>query len=404
MNKKSLLTISFVCVSFWLSAQVENLESHFNKPFYKDVLVGFSLYDIAAQKVVFQHNANQYFTPASNTKIVTLRYFIENDLYKDSIASIQYTTYKNKIYVKGLGDPTMFHSKFGSNKVLDFLKKQRKKIVLVYSRDSFPYKDGWSIDDAKKGWLTEVNSFPMFENEVKIENGKAFPTYFQNNIHTTTFSGRNIAENTFYTDSPNNEFAYITDSKTVENVLEQAIGKNITVLSDSDFDFSKIPANDIHTIKSYPYEPVLKNMMKTSNNFLANQLNYIAESKGYSLSDFKQFRLTDGSGLSRYNLISPSNLIEILLNMYQKVPFGELKDYFAINGQFGSLEKVLPNEKPFLYAKTGTLSNNHTLSGYIVCDSGKVFAFSFMNNHYLKPIEEIRTEMYNALLFVKKNY
>ncbi|MCB0459345.1 MAG: D-alanyl-D-alanine carboxypeptidase, partial [Flavobacteriaceae bacterium] len=56
------------------------------------------------------------------------------------------------------------------------------------------------------------------------------------------------------------------------------------------------------------------------------------------------------------------------------------------------------------YAKSGTLSNNYNLSGYIVTKRGNVFIFSYMNNHYVIPLSEVKKEIEETLLTIYNNY
>ncbi|MGI9552249.1 MAG: D-alanyl-D-alanine carboxypeptidase, partial [Aurantibacter sp.] len=63
-------------------------------------------------------------------------------------------------------------------------------------------------------------------------------------------------------------------------------------------------------------------------------------------------------------------------------------------GVSGTLEDWYPgNPKPYIIAKTGSLGNNHCLSGYLITKSGKTLIFSFMNNHFRRPSSKIKRRM-----------
>ena len=62
------------------------------------------------------------------------------------------------------------------------------------------------------------------------------------------------------------------------------------------------------------------------------------------------------------------------------------------------------NGEPYVFAKTGTLSNNHALSGYIKTDSGKTLIFTIMVNHYNLPTAKVRESMGVMLSKIKKSY
>ena len=139
-------------------------------------------------------------------------------------------------------------------------------------------------------------------------------------------------------------------------------------------------------------------MLVDTDNFIAEQLllqvgNEVDSSYSvrsaikYALTNYlkdipQKPRWVDGSGLSRYNLFTPESLVFLLTKMYREIPKYKLLSYFPVGGVSGTLKNYYKNEIPYIYAKSGTLSNNHNLSGYLITKKGKILIFSYMNNHY----------------------
>lgn len=91
--------------------------------------------------------------------------------------------------------------------------------------------------------------------------------------------------------------------------------------------------------------------------------------------------LHDGSGLSAYNLVTPRAMTDVLFRA-RVLPFGEaFRDAMASPGERGStLSRRLRALEGRVFAKTGTLTHVHSLSGYLVRDNGRELVFSILTN------------------------
>ncbi len=102
----------------------------------------------------------------------------------------------------------------------------------------------------------------------------------------------------------------------------------------------------------------------------------------------------DGSGASHYNLITPSNLVRLLVAMWKNFAIrSEFAATLPIAGVDGTLRgrmKGTPAEG-VLHAKTGTISAVNTLSGYTTTADGDELALSMMMQHFLSGSREIRS-------------
>ena len=117
----------------------------------------------------------------------------------------------------------------------------------------------------------------------------------------------------------------------------------------------------------------------------------------------KDFRIDDGSGLSYENNVSASILVRVLQELY-RAP--ETRTDFicslALGGVDGTLRKRFLNEKHLgrIMAKTGSLANVSSLSGFAFSESRGPLAFSVITNGIGRQYraDYVEDEMARALL------
>jgi D-alanyl-D-alanine carboxypeptidase/D-alanyl-D-alanine-endopeptidase (penicillin-binding protein 4) len=90
--------------------------------------------------------------------------------------------------------------------------------------------------------------------------------------------------------------------------------------------------------------------------------------------------LHDGSGLSRLNLVTPESSVG-LLRALAKTSSGQIfKESLPLAGRDGTLGDRLRTLTDRVSAKTGSLTYDASLSGYLTSSDGQVFLFSIMCN------------------------
>jgi D-alanyl-D-alanine carboxypeptidase/D-alanyl-D-alanine-endopeptidase (penicillin-binding protein 4) len=115
---------------------------------------------------------------------------------------------------------------------------------------------------------------------------------------------------------------------------------------------------------------------------------YLVNEVGVRPSDISA---RDGSGLSFYNLITPRAIVRILTEMHQMPWAAEYRDAMAEPGEDGStLENRLEGLEGRIFAKTGTISNVNSLSGYLVRENGHEIVFSILTNGSGLPSSRVR--------------
>ena len=407
-------------MSVHLFAQTELIEKHLNSDFYSTQFTGFYLYDPITKEEIYNYNGNKFFIPASNTKIFTL--YTAMKMLNDSIPAFKYQLIGDELHIEGTGDPTFLHPKYKNTRALDFLKNNGSKIVFHWNNfDEESFLPGWTWDDFRKDYAPERSQFPIHENLVSIsKNGssiKTFPTYFEELTEIREMpEPRNFYDNKFYISNKKRteKVPFIVNETVIEKSLSQILGKPV--------DMVKTPmVNNPKVFYSQKSDDVYREMMENSDNFLAEHLLILASStlpgklsasetitysKRYLLNDLKQQpEWFDGSGLSRYNLFTPQSFAQVLGKMYNEFPEQRLFSIFPIGGKTGTIKnRYKDSTQPYIYAKTGTLNNNVTLSGYLKTKSGRTLIFSLMNNNSIKDLSWIRNENEKLLRMIRDNY
>ena len=91
--------------------------------------------------------------------------------------------------------------------------------------------------------------------------------------------------------------------------------------------------------------------------------------------------LHDGSGLSRLDLVTPEVTARLLEAIALTPSAGIFRDSLPVAGRDGTLGGRLRSTAGRIQAKTGTLTYNNSLSGYVVTDDGETLAFSIICNN-----------------------
>ena len=96
---------------------------------------------------------------------------------------------------------------------------------------------------------------------------------------------------------------------------------------------------------------------------------------------------SDGSGLSREDLVAPHAAVKLLLYMARSSHFKAYFDSLPVSGIDGTLaHRFLEDEvKGKIHAKTGSVEHVNTLSGYMDLPSGKHLVFSILTNNHPLP-------------------
>ena len=397
--------------------------------------IGISIYEPAAGKYLYNYNATKYFVPASNTKLFTL--YAGLKYLGDSLISVYYYRDGNEFMVEMNGDPTVLNGEFSQQSLFNFLKQIKEPVrICTGNFKTTPLGKGWAWDDYNDSYMTERSNIPIYGNLVhfffkndtlvsvpKILNqfvvhsesyllnrkssdtSKNINSYSREYLSSPFIIKRNVDENLFQVEpSGKSSGDFLIPIKTngsqINNfqLLLDTLHNNF-INSVPVYDCSVFERKNINRIPvcSLPVDSVFIPMMHRSDNFFAEQtllmvsnekLGYMNEScliDTLLKNDFADIPQTpkwvDGSGLSRYNLFTPQSFVYILDKLKNDFGFERMKKILPTGGE-GTLKNYYLKDSGCVYAKTGSIDNQLSLSGYLITKNNKLYIFSILVNNY----------------------
>ncbi len=430
----------WLCFLFFFSCTVQKINKTVRtSDVFEKGHMGFMLYDPVKDKTLVKLNEAKYFIPASNTKIFTF-YSSYKALGDGYINGLNYTYQGDSLIFWGTGDPSLLHPDFKDSTAINFLKNADKKLFMVNNFERLSsYGPGWSWNWFPYYFAAERSAMPIYGNVLryskKAELAEAtpypksvlLPLMPSSQTHSGNyFIQRDFEKNTyeyainkekdslaFATDKP-----FITSANLTRNLLQEAVGKQITLIKDTDY--SKSSHEKLPTVKA---DSLYAQMMKISDNFLAEQLMVlvsdavldsinirggISYAKEHYLADLPdEPQWVDGSGLSPQNMFTPRSVIKLLHKIHTEVPMEKIKAYFPAGGESGTIRNWYPadpGQPAYIYAKTGTLAMSTALSGFLLTKSGKTLLFSTFFNNYTGSSSVQKKELQKLLYFIHDNY
>jgi len=461
------LKIVFVVVffHFFLHAQVTSdnlkikLDSLTTVSFFDTASISVDIFDLTANKNLYQKKNTLLLLPASNLKVLTTAtalFFLEKDfafetsLYYDGFI-IDSTLYGNLYFVGGC-DPDFItadlRSLISSVKDLGINRINGNLYGDVSMLDSLYWGNGWMWDDDPSTDFPYLTPLTINDNAVKVTvlpsaiNEKPIvatepKTHFFKieNAATTVNAGRTSI-------SVTRDFVNRKNNIIVKGVINQNASPHndeINVVFPTNYfltlaveeiedlgisfvgsiDTTKLPddAKHLFTFKR-KFRDILNNLNKQSDNLSAEMTLRVVAFKffgkpataenGIRMVDSlitivglepSNYRIVDGSGVSHYNLISTELLNAVLKYFYLKRPeyYDPLVNSFPIAGVDGTLKRRMINTpaENNVRAKTGTLSGVSSLSGYVTAKNHHQLSFSMMIQNHVR-------KTYRAVYFLDK--
>lgn len=388
-------------------------------PSFQPAHVGISIFDVESGKFWYNHQADKYFVPASNTKLFTCMAALQT--LGDSLVAFRWVDKgPGSVEVEANGDPTFLHPDFLQQPAFDWLKKQQKIVLTDQNWKDKGLGAGWAWDDYTSDYTAERSFMPLYGNLVNFQLQKGLlvsvPDSYARSLlpSVNSFGTRfNISRppglDSFFLIPAGKNFSaatipfHVTGPAQLVKMLADTLHLNVEY---SNFKLERSP--DVRLLYSQPTDTVLSVMMHRSDNFFAEQLLLMCgnERQTYMSTrtiidtllnrEWKELpqrpKWVDGSGLSRYNLFTPFDFIWILQRMKNQYDWKRIT-HILPTGDEGTLKGLYKNYAGRIYAKTGTLSNHVALSGFLLTQKGRTLIFSVLVNAHQTSPAEIRKQI-----------
>lgn len=436
MRKRLVYILLFLLNSFFLfSCSVQRKISKKAKsslisyPDLASAHIGISIFDPATKKYLYNYQGDKYFIPASNTKLFT--FYAGMRYLEDSLVAARYKVEDGTLMLQATGDPTFLHPDFKNQPLLDFLQQEginTISIVTPFASESFG--QGWSWEDFPFEYMAERDPFPMYGNMATVTlQGDSLQTIPA--VLKPFIIGNPTKNHVWEIDRELAGHIYTIDTTkgTMDSVkkVTMAMGKGLfasryladTLHKEVIREYNTFKNSEGVPIYSQPKDSLFKIMMHRSDNFYAEQtLLMVSNEKLGEMNDVRMIdtllstdlkdlpqkpRWVDGSGLSRYNLFSPKDFVWLLNKLKDEYGLEKLKTILP-DANEGTLDGQYQGYKNRIYAKTGSLSNNIALSGYLITKKNKTFIFSILINNHMARVKTVRKQIETLLTGVIDNF
>jgi serine-type D-Ala-D-Ala carboxypeptidase/endopeptidase (penicillin-binding protein 4) len=453
---KSLLFVAILLVAGYGHTENDALYNKIKKLIHSqggDLNVGIYIRDLKKNKTKFAIHPNRLFIPASTTKLFTsymaLDYLGAEHRFKTVFLADEKADKKgvlnSNLYLKFVGDPTIKYEDLKS--IFDNLhiNKIKKDIIvddlimdnygtapggLTWDDEPFCYaapKGAIVVDkNCSKAWM-EPNSIGKV---AKLEIDRPYALRIENTVKTVIpsklecpYKSKYISDNKYevYGCMPSNitkpvklNFALQDTHRMIENYITETLQES-NIKFQGKIKFGKATGKTVlYKHESPPLKEILVEVLRDSCNVSASSLfKYIAakhtgnqgtdEDGELVIKEFlrntglskKSFKFYDGAGESRYNLVSPKTLVELLTKVnaspnLKEIYINALAKYSNPKGTLKYREIKSPYSK-YIYAKTGSLENISAIAGLYLPPKGSQYAFAIMINNHNLSYEDVKS-------------
>lgn len=384
-----------------LRRQIDSLTSEAQ---FRNAHWGVLIVNPRTRDTLYSRNAGKLFMPASNQKIITsavaLSLLGPDYTYKTTFAmtgEVRDSLLDGDLIVIGRGDPTVSDRMRGlatlvMDSLADSIRAHGIRQIggeLAHSGNAFSDSTrgyGWEWDDLGEYYGAGFDELTFNEGTAPTTIGPLPDT-----VRDSLYSGP----------AKDPAKAYL------EAFHDALVRKNIVVDGGVADSIAPMPfkLDTLFVYISPPLRMILPVLMKPSQNQVAELVfkTIGLERGGLGTADSAKavvarqllawgaqpdgFKLGDGSGLSRHNLLAPETIVKVLDVMQRDTAFAVFYNAMPVAGIDGTLKdrmKGTPAEGN-VHAKTGSISAARSLSGYVTTADGERLLFSVMANNWTTP-------------------
>ena len=410
--KKALILI-FICTNAYSQISSKKIDRWVSKnENLKNSVVSIAIKELNKNKKIRGININTFMTPASNLKILSV---LGSIYVGDTIPVIKYNFSNDTLRISPTGYPLLSHPKYQNKELEKFVNSFNHIEYNLSNTDLIKYGPAWAWDDLSYYFQAERSSMPIFGNVVQIikkENGDLIltPNNFKINLDYNQKEkiNRALDENIFTVNPSLIKLGdtiyhpFISSNKVIVDLLRSSLKTSVSLSNNKLDNYQVLNSDNVDEI----YSIILKKSDNLISESLAANISFrindtISVNKGLDIiensfekSTSNQMELFDGSGLSRYNLITPEALVTSLERIYLSIGLERVKRIFPNNF-------IIEDNEDFVWGKSGTLKNNYNYSGYIITNKGKQYVFSIMINHFTEDLDKIKSAIVDFLIFLK---
>lgn len=408
--------------------------------------IGIQIKSMKNGDMFFSRNEQHLFTPASTLKILTAEaafillgsdYKFKTEVVTDA-ASTANGVIDGNVYLIHSGDPSLTY--YDMTDLMVTLKSMPIQTINgnIYvdntAYDQHNFGPGWEWNDTRYCYAAPINASIINHNCISfgispakseghyaniLQNPRFYYAGFNNAVMTKSSHTRSCrislstnVNNIISIDGcmPRGHYSRGA-SVIIPNVLKyneamlQSLLQRFNIQVNGTIDAKAAPANltSLASHESKPLHALINEMLKKSDNIIAASLfkkigqtyskepgswsngaaavkAILAEKAGVSTSSMN---LSDGSGLSRDNRVSPSQMMQVLDYAYHNEATNyEFISALPIAGVDGTLKNRLFNVRAKVRAKTGTMSKDGvvSLAGYAMSKDKEPIAFVIIVN------------------------